>query len=508
MAPVPDRIEKKLDGRERRARALLALPLRARPGAGGGRRGRAADRGGTRARTRSACWCARSRTRAPAIASALEERARAVPDLLARPPTSSAPRCATCWPGCARWPTRATPARWCARSRGRRSSCARWTSRGSPSSPAGASSTCRRAVGRGARGAAALPGGPRPRAGLPAPLPLGLERLRGPPPGRVRAAPDRAHRPAPPAGVRHPGRHGRAAAQHRQAVRARRAPTCAASRRPRARDFTRYLAAVAESGLREEEAAGRAADARRAGDDDARRQGARVRPRLRAGPVRGAHARPVPAARPTACRTSCSRRRCPPAASREAHEAEMRRLLHVAMTRARKGLVLAWAEGGPAGRHAAALAVLRGGARRARRRGGGLRGGAVRARRGTALDLPDHARRAARHGRARRRPARRDAARHLPRRGPGGVALPRADQGRGADRAREGGPAARRRADRGQRDPRCRAPRPSSARSSQQSALDDWLRDTERDPDAPARRGRATAPSRRSTRSSRAAARA
>ena len=34
---------------------------------------------------------------------------------------------------------------------------------------------------------------------------------------------------------------------------------------------------------------------------------------------------------------------------RDVHEAEMRRLLHVAMTRARKGLVLAWAESGPAG---------------------------------------------------------------------------------------------------------------------------------------------------------------
>ena len=35
--------------------------------------------------------------------------------------------------------------------------------------------------------------------------------------------------------------------------------------------------------------------------------------------------------------------------ARAVHEAEMRRLLHVAMTRARKGLVLAWAESGPPG---------------------------------------------------------------------------------------------------------------------------------------------------------------
>jgi DNA helicase II / ATP-dependent DNA helicase PcrA len=39
----------------------------------------------------------------------------------------------------------------------------------------------------------------------------------------------------------------------------------------------------------------------------------------------------------------------PEAGGRETHEAEMRRLLHVAMTRARKGLVLAWAETGAAG---------------------------------------------------------------------------------------------------------------------------------------------------------------
>ena len=41
--------------------------------------------------------------------------------------------------------------------------------------------------------------------------------------------------------------------------------------------------------------------------------------------------------------------RLPAAGGREAHEAEMRRLLHVAMTRARKGLVLAWAEGAQPG---------------------------------------------------------------------------------------------------------------------------------------------------------------
>ena len=47
----------------------------------------------------------------------------------ARRRSSSAPRCATCWPGCGCWSTRATRARSCARWRGRRSSCGRSTSR-------------------------------------------------------------------------------------------------------------------------------------------------------------------------------------------------------------------------------------------------------------------------------------------------------------------------------------------------------------------------------------------
>ena len=72
-----------------------------------------------------------------------------------------------------------------------------------------------------------------------------------------------------------------------------------------ARDFTRYLAAVAESGLREEEAGGRAERAGGAGDDDARRQGARVRPRVRARAVGVAHARARTARTRTRCRRSC-----------------------------------------------------------------------------------------------------------------------------------------------------------------------------------------------------------
>ena len=58
-----------------------------------------------------------------------------------------------------------------------------------------------------------------------------------------------------------------------------------------AREFARSIAAVADAGLREEEAAGAERAARRARDDDARRQGPRVRPRLRARPDERAHAR-------------------------------------------------------------------------------------------------------------------------------------------------------------------------------------------------------------------------
>ena len=107
--------------------------------------------------------------------------------------------------------------------------------------------------------------------------------------------------------------------------------------------------------------AGRRADG--AGDDDARRQGARVRPRLRAGAAAephaglaaaGAGAGPRRPAQGGAARATRARRT----------SAEMRRLLYVAMTRARKRLVLAWPEttssSGDA-RAAEAVAVLRGG---------------------------------------------------------------------------------------------------------------------------------------------------
>src|SRR5215213_6016802 len=115
-----------------------------------------------------------------------------------------------------------------------------------------------------------------------------------------------------------------------------------------ARDFARYLAAVAESGLREEEAVDR--------------------PSAPAVPVMTMHAAKglefdhvfvvglSAAAMPGPYRPSTDdvpdellKERLGDESPRAVHEAEMRRLLHVAMTRARKGLALAWAEAGPPG---------------------------------------------------------------------------------------------------------------------------------------------------------------
>ncbi|HYM58719.1 MAG TPA: ATP-dependent DNA helicase [Solirubrobacteraceae bacterium] len=115
-----------------------------------------------------------------------------------------------------------------------------------------------------------------------------------------------------------------------------------------ARDFTRYLAAVAESGLREEEAAATpTAPAVQVMTMQAAKglefdhvfvlglSAARM-----PGPFRP-DADGVPG--------ELLKERLPGGHDREAHEAEMRRLLHLAMTRARKGLVLAWAEAGQPG---------------------------------------------------------------------------------------------------------------------------------------------------------------
>ncbi len=115
-----------------------------------------------------------------------------------------------------------------------------------------------------------------------------------------------------------------------------------------AREFARYLAAVAESGLREEEAV--------------------EQPSTPAVPVMTMHAAkglefdhvfvlglsagamPGPYRAPAGdVPDELLKEQLGDESPRAAHEAEMRRLLHVAMTRARKGLVLAWAQTGPPG---------------------------------------------------------------------------------------------------------------------------------------------------------------
>ena len=115
-----------------------------------------------------------------------------------------------------------------------------------------------------------------------------------------------------------------------------------------ARDFTRYLTAVAESGLREEEVTGAPSApavqvmtmhaAKGLEFDHVFVLG------LSASRMPGAHR-----ARRDEVPDQLLKERLPAADDRATHEAEMRRLLHVAMTRARKGLVLAWSETGPAG---------------------------------------------------------------------------------------------------------------------------------------------------------------
>ena len=149
------------------------------------------------------------------------------------------------------------------------------------------------------------------------------------------------------------------------------------------------------------------------------------------------------------------------------HVGEMRRLLHVAMTRARRRLVLAY----PAATERGAAQPPSPFAEEARRALGAewerARGGAVRARRDAAVDVPAPARRAAHDGRAGRRPARRAALRHRPRRLARRRALPRAAQalraaGAHARRRRCRSPRRCRRSTRGC----CRPPPPSSARSS------------------------------------------
>jgi DNA helicase-2/ATP-dependent DNA helicase PcrA len=118
------------------------------------------------------------------------------------------------------------------------------------------------------------------------------------------------------------------------------------------RDFTRYLAAVAESGLPEAEAAaaGRSSSAVQV-MSMADSKGTEFDTVL----VLGLSAAALPGARRDrsgAIPAELLKESLPERDPREEHEHAMRRLLHVAMTRARRRLVLSWPEGdrGPEGR--------------------------------------------------------------------------------------------------------------------------------------------------------------
>jgi hypothetical protein len=115
------------------------------------------------------------------------------------------------------------------------------------------------------------------------------------------------------------------------------------------REFGRSIAAVAEAGLREEDA-----------DADARPRSVAVLSMHAAKGlefdhvyVLGLHSARMPGARNASWQplpdALLGERAHPETESREAHQADMRRLLHVAMTRARRGLVLSYAGHGDRG---------------------------------------------------------------------------------------------------------------------------------------------------------------
>jgi superfamily I DNA/RNA helicase/RecB family exonuclease len=114
------------------------------------------------------------------------------------------------------------------------------------------------------------------------------------------------------------------------------------------RDFTRYLCAVAESGLREEEAGPPVTAPAVQVMTMHGAKGLEFDHVL----VLGLSAARMPGPwrrRSDGVPDELLKEQLPSDGDRDAHDAEMRRLLHVAITRARKGLVLAWAEGGGAG---------------------------------------------------------------------------------------------------------------------------------------------------------------
>src|SRR3954471_24761059 len=114
------------------------------------------------------------------------------------------------------------------------------------------------------------------------------------------------------------------------------------------RDFTRYVCAVAESGLREEEAAGPSATAAVQVMTMHAAKGLEFDHVF----VLGLSASRMPGPwrrRNDDVPEELLKESLPEPRGRDQHEAEMRRLLHVAMTRARRSLVLAWPEGGAVG---------------------------------------------------------------------------------------------------------------------------------------------------------------
>ena len=272
-----------------------------------------------------------------------------------------------------------------------------------------------------------------------------------------------------------------------------------------AREFARSIAAVAEAGLREEEAV--------AGD---RPVGVQVMAMHAAKGLEFDHVyvlglmgarMPGPRRRTLEPIPDALLKEALPADSKAAHVAEMRRLLHVAMTRARRAARARLPGDDRPRRGPAAVAVRRGGAAGRRGRVGGQARGAVRPGRDAAVDVPAAARRAADHGLAGRRPPRRAALRHRPRRLARRRALPRADQARRPARAHRPGR-------HGGRPTRCPRSTPRLLQAVDRRAARD-LRD-ERARRVPARRrarraacarGRSRrAASRRSSRSSLAAA--
>jgi DNA helicase-2/ATP-dependent DNA helicase PcrA len=121
-----------------------------------------------------------------------------------------------------------------------------------------------------------------------------------------------------------------------------------------ARDFTRYVAAVAEAGLPEEEAAPPSAPSAVRVMSLEEAKGREFEYVMVVGLNAGAMPGPSPPAA-GAVPVQLLKERLPAGedAERDAHEGRMRRLLHMAMTRARKGLVLSWAataEHGPSAR--------------------------------------------------------------------------------------------------------------------------------------------------------------